>query len=395
MAAVSVEHAGRLLDERGGIRLRAEWGHVSVALGGGHITEFITRAHPDLNPLWRPPWMTIDPHLYRIGESEAVYGPPPDGALLAGIAGHNLCFDHFGPPSGEEIAAGLSTHGEASAALWKVRREFAGKRPGFECGATLPVSQIDLRRTLTVDPAHPVFYCEEKARNLSAADRPISWTEHVTIGPPFLRCSETIIDMPATRSIAIGACYSDTMGIVPGASFEWPHAPCPNGETLNLRETAEGRYCRYTAQLIDPAEETGYVAACTPSAGLLLIYVFRRADFPWVGNWQERHSLKAAPWSGKTFCRGIEFSSTPFAMPKRETIRQGPLFGEATYRWLPARSEVTVRFFALLQEIPGDFRGVERISLKGDALHIFELGTSKTFSQTVDGSFLSGGAGEA
>jgi len=28
-----------------------------------------------------------------------MYGPPPNGRLLAGIAGHSLSFDHFGPPS--------------------------------------------------------------------------------------------------------------------------------------------------------------------------------------------------------------------------------------------------------------------------------------------------------
>lgn len=314
---------------------------------------------------------------------------------MAGIAGHSLSFDYFGPPSAEETAAGMSTHGEAPATLWELRRQFGGQRPGFESRVSLPVSQIEFSRVLSVDPERPVFYCEERARNLSAADRPISWTEHVTIGPPFLRCNDTLVDMPATRAQAIDANYSDRMEIVPGASFDWPHAPCPNGEALNLRETQDGRYSRYTAALIDPAMETGYLAASSPSSGLLLLYVFRRADFPWVGNWQESGYRENPPWGGKTFCRGIEFSSTPFAIPKRETVTNGPLFGVPTYRWLPAKSEVTIRFFALLEEIPADFRGVERIALEGDTLRIHELGSSRRLTQRVDPGFLSGGAGGA
>ena len=51
------------------------------------------------------------------------YGPPPDGRLLSGIAGHSLSFDHFGPPSPEETAAGLTTHGEAPALKWKVQKQ--------------------------------------------------------------------------------------------------------------------------------------------------------------------------------------------------------------------------------------------------------------------------------
>ena len=39
-----------------------------------------------------------------------------DARLLAGIMGHNLCLDIFGPPSDEEALAGLTAHGEGSVA---------------------------------------------------------------------------------------------------------------------------------------------------------------------------------------------------------------------------------------------------------------------------------------
>lgn len=395
MARVSIEHTDKVLDDRAGVRVQAAWGRVSVMLCGGHICEFVSHAHADINPLWKPVWKTVDPGRYRAGEHKEIFGPPPDGALLAGIAGHSLCFDYFGPPSTEETAAGLSTHGEAPAVLWELRREFGGERPGFQYGSTFPISQIEFSRKLSVDPERPIFYCEERARNLSAADRPISWTEHLTIGPPFLSCNDTLVDMPATRAQAIDASYSDSMEIVPGASFDWPYAPRPNGGALNLRETPDGRYSRYTAQLIDQGLETGYIAASSPSRGLLLLYVFRRADFPWIGNWEECRYRQNAPWGGESFCRGIEFSSTPFAIPKRETVTNGPLFGEQTYRWLAAKSEVTIRFFALLQEIPAEFRGVERVALEGETLHIYEMASTRKLTQRVDPGFLLQGAGGA
>jgi hypothetical protein len=394
MAQVSIEHVEKLLDDRAGFRIRAEWGYVSAVLGGGHICEFVSSSHPEVNPLWRPPWLTIDPYRYKAGEDEERFGPPPDAALLAGIAGHSLSFDHFGPPSAEETASGLSTHGEAPSALWKIHREFDGEQAGLEYGAVLPISQIDFKRTLRVDPKRPVIYYEEKARNLSASDRAISWNEHVTVGPPFLNCNDTLVDMPATRAKAIDASYSDEMLIMPDACFEWPNASTQTGGVHNLRETPDGRYCRYTAQLLDPALEIGFIAIGSPSKGLALVYIFRRADFPWVGNWEERFYHENPPWTGKTFCRGIEFSSTPFAIPKRETISRGPLFENATYRWLPARSEIAVRFVALLLEIPPDFRGVERTSLTGSAVRIHEYGTERLITQPVKTSFLVGASTE-
>jgi len=383
-----VEHLSDVLDGRAGFRLRAEWGHLSALLGGGHICELVTRGHPEINPLWRPQWSTIDPQGYSAQLDQARFGAPPDGRLLAGIAGHNLSFDHFGPPSQEEIAAGLNTHGEAPAAQWQVFREFHEDGPGVEYGAELPVAQIQFTRNVRLDPVNPVVYCEEKARNLSRSDRPISWTEHVTIGPPFLSCGETLVDMPATHSVAISASYSDAMMITPDAEFLWPLAPLPEGGFHDLRTTPDGRYLRYTAHLLDPSREIGFTAMANPSAGLLLVYVFRREDFPWVGNWEERFYLTKAPWGGKTFCRGIEFSSTPMACPKRETVSRGPLFHEQTYRWLSALSETTVRHMTLLVDIPSDFKGVDDVVVEADRIILRESGNGKTISIPADGSFL-------
>ena len=87
--------------------------------GGGHIAEFQFLAStglPVLSPLWVPPWKSIEPTQYRAEKHSATYGPSNEGKLLSGIAGHNICLDYFGPPSEEEAAQGLSTHGEAPSA---------------------------------------------------------------------------------------------------------------------------------------------------------------------------------------------------------------------------------------------------------------------------------------
>jgi len=126
--------------------------------------------------------------------------------------------------------------------------------------------------------------------------------------------------------------------------------------------------------LLDPALEIGFIAACNPRLKLLVIYAFRRADFPWVGNWEERYNRTPAPWRGKTFCRGLEFSTTPFPIPRRETIEQGRLFGEPTYRWLPAKSKARVRFLILLFEVPAIFRGVASVSFAQRKMHVVESG---------------------
>ena len=171
------------------------------------------------------------------------------------------------------------------------------------------------------------------------------------------------------------AAYSKFMSLQPDAEFVWPLAPGTTyRETVDLRTTRGGNFENYSAQLLDPALEHAFTATCNPRLGLLIVYVFRRADFPWVGNWEESCSLEHAPWRKRTFCRGVEFSTTPFAFPRRESVTQGRLFGCATYRWLPAKSEAKIRFAILMFQIPADFRGVERVSLCSGHARVHERG---------------------
>lgn len=383
-----VQRSSRILGRRAGYRIDAHWGHVAVLEGGGHICELSLNTVAGVNPLWVPPWTPIDPGRYSPVKHRRVYGPPPDGKLLAGIAGHSLSFDHFGPPSHEETAAGLATHGEAPSTKWRLLENTSSAGPKLRYGCTLFEAQINFTRTIALDPKNPVVYCEEHAVNLSRYDRPISWNEHVTFGPPFLECKTTVFDIPATRAKVCPAGYSERIFLNPDAEFTWPDAPRIDGGHSNLRAMPEERYGHYTAQLLDPRLDIAFVSACNPRQRLLVLYAFRRADFPWVGNWEERNNRAAAPWNAKTFCRGIEFSTTPFAIPRRDTVDQGRLFGEQTYRWLPAKSGLAVRFLILLLEVPEDFAGVKQFAIERGLGRIVEAGTRGRLLNVPTGNFL-------
>jgi hypothetical protein len=383
-----IQRVANLLDNRSGFRLHGEWGHVSVLRGGGHICELGLKSVPGVNPLWRAPWETIDPDQYLPGKHRRLYGPPPDGSLLAGIAGHSVGFDHFGPPSMHETAAGLTTHGEAPSMRWKLLQQSATPRPKLQYGGTLRHAQIDFSRTIVVDRAHPVIYCEEEATNLSAYDRPIAWNEHVTFGPPFLESGTTIFDMPATRAQVCGSNVGDAMFVQADAEFTWPTAPTKNGKNADLRLTPDGTFGHYTTQLLDPKLDIAFVSACNPVQQMLVVYAFRRADFPWVGNWEEKKSRSHSPWNARTFCRGIEFSTTPYPVPRREMIDQSMLFGERTYRWLPAKSRQSVRYLILLFKTPETFAGVKEVAIEAGTASVTESGSRARQLTVSVGRFL-------
>src|SRR5436190_17863578 len=87
---------------------------VTVLREGGHVAEILHKKS-GVNPLWVPPWPTMDPSQYDPAKHPE-YGLDAESKLLAGIHGHNLCLDLFGGPTPEEAAAGMTTHGEGSVA---------------------------------------------------------------------------------------------------------------------------------------------------------------------------------------------------------------------------------------------------------------------------------------
>lgn len=368
----------KILDGRYGFQLQSAWGGISVLEGGGHICELMLNSVGGVNPLWDPTWKTIDPWKYSSRTHGRSYGPLPEGRLLAGIAGHSISFDFFGPPSVEEIAAGLSTHGEAPVVKWRRELNSRTAQAALVYGADLPQAQMRLQRTVTLDPENPVVYCEEVATNKGYFDRPISWNHHVTFGPPFLEGDVTLFDMPATQSKVSPSTFSNRMALDPDAEFDWPNAPTKDGSVLNLRTSPKGKYGHYTAHLLDPALSTVFIAVSNPRVRLLVLYLFKRSDYPWVGNWEESYNREHVPWRGREFCRGFEFSTTPFPLPRRETVASGPLFGQITYRWLPAKSRATSKYLIVLQQIPRDFAGVASVDLVPGSLAVHEHAKGRT-----------------
>ena len=98
---------------------------------------------------------------------------------------------------------------------------------------------------------------------------------------------------------------------------------------------------------MDPARDHAFFVAFSPASRLAFGYVWKRADFPWMGIWEENHSRIAPPWNGHTLTRGMEFGVSPFPETRRQMVDRRSLFDVPTYRWLPAKRRVEAEYWAL------------------------------------------------
>lgn len=330
---------------REAVQIENERIRLTVLKEGGHIAEILHKA-TGVNPLWMPPWKSMEPSAYDPA-LHPEYGLNAESKLLAGIMGHNLCLDVFGPPSEDEATAGITVHGESSVARYAF--QVGGNQ--IHAGAALPLSQLNFSRTLCLNEDGGTIDISETVENLTSLDRPIAWTQHVTLGPPFLERGVTRFVVPATHCRVFDQPGFDADGLVQGADFEWPIAPSTSGMAVDLSTfTTDDKSSKFTAQLMDPSLHTGSFEAYSPSAKLVFGYSWKRDDFPWLGIWEENHFRSDAPWNGRTLTCGMEFGVSPFPETRRQMIDRRSLFGVPTYRWLPARGRITVSYSAFIRE---------------------------------------------
>jgi hypothetical protein len=323
---------------------------VTVLVEGGHIAEVHDKT-AGVNPLWTPPWPSMDPSTFDRARHDR-YGTDVDASLLAGIMGHNLCLDIFGGPSAEEAVVGLPVHGEASLVAYDLYEGLT--RTEIVAKTHLPLAELQVERRIELHSRH--VRIRESVQNLGSTDRPVGWTQHVTLGPPFLAKGVTEFRASAGRSRVYEHEFGTASYLRPAADFDWPHAPKRDGGTADLRVYTDApASSAYTTHLMDPGREHAFFLAFSPEAKLVFGYVWRRADFPWLGIWEENLSRTHPPWNGETVTRGMEFGVSPFPESRRQMIDRGRLFETPTYRWIPAASRVSVEYWcvsAVAEAIP-------------------------------------------
>ena len=229
---------------------------VTVTVEGGHIAEIFQKAS-GVNPLWTPPWPSIEPSAYSL-ESHPEYGSTAESYILSGLMGHSICLDTYGAPSAEEGAAGMPVHGEGPVASYAA----TGQHNAISLTAVLPLAQLRFEREIRLSSNgsgdgsgdgssnRSVVQVRESIENLASSDRPIAWTQHVTLGPPFLEPGRTEFRVPATRSKVIDADFGGAQKT--GAEFTWPFCPRQDGGVIDLRVyPGDATSAGFTTHLLD------------------------------------------------------------------------------------------------------------------------------------------------
>lgn len=317
---------------------------LSVTAEGGHVAR-LQEKKSGVNPLWVPHWPSLEPSAYN-QQQYPEYGTSGEAQLVAGLLGHCICLDLFGGPSASEEAAGIPAHGEAPVAPY----EITGEKNELTLRAEFPVSRLAFERRIRLC-ANGVVHFTETLTNNNSTDRPIGWTQHVTLGAPFLQPGKTRFLLDAGRSRVIDASFNNGLGMqLPDADFAWPFCPQRDGSSEDLSTmTSKPVSAGFTGHQMNPeADHVGF-AAWSPESKVLLGYAWRQKDYPWLARWEENHLRPWAPWQNNGYALGMEFGVSPFVKNRREMVELGPLFGSPTCAWIGAGETRTIEYVAYIR----------------------------------------------
>jgi hypothetical protein len=320
---------------------------LSIDLLGGAIVDFHTEA------------TKINPFTWKVTTAQM----PDNNKSGAIFQGHFLCLGRWGAPTEGEMKAGVPHNGQAGRDRWKL--ETSEKSGAAKMTANAPLDGITVERIVQMDAKSAAYKVTEKVKNVTTIGRLFNIVQHATIGAPFLD-STTLIDSNAKQGFLQTMCYPNPAAY----EFIFPNAYVDSTKTsLNLR-TSNNKNSYVSTHIF--ADSIGWIVASTARKGLLVGYIWKTKDYPWLNLWQQ--------WvDGKLWAKGLEFGTTGIGKSYQELLAVDTQFhGRSSFFFLDATETVEKSYISFLLEIPTDFKGVESLKLEKGNLILVEKDTINT-----------------
>jgi hypothetical protein len=122
---------------------------------------------------------------------------------------------------------------------------------------------------------------------------------------------------------------------------------------------------RVVSFVYDKNEKNAWVTASNPGKNLLLGYVWRTEDYPWINFWRSMEN-------GVPVAFGMEFGTTGLHEPFPVLAKKGKIFDQNIYDFIDAGEVITKSYTAFLAKIPEDYKGVDKIEISDSSIVIRE-----------------------
>ena len=270
-----------------------------------------------------------------------------------------MCLGRWGDPSVGEASKGHIKHGDFNRLQWETK--INGNQLLMSAQSGLEGLQIE--REVILDSTAAVMQVNETVHNVLPVGRLYNMMQHPTLSAPFLD-DTTLINCNA----ASGFDYAfDTYDEKVFGS--WPELRTKDGKNINL-VNPQRAYSSVFPFLVKESDDWGWITAYSPTNNLLLGYVWKRTDYPWIAHWLHFENEKLT-------YRGLEFGTTGLHKPIQSIWEEGllHLLQQPTCLYLDADKKEQRSYTCFQINVPNGFEGVEGVQLTNKAITIIEKGS--------------------
>jgi hypothetical protein len=280
--------------------------------------------------------------------------------------GHFLCMGRWGAASEAEQRAGVPHNGEVNTLNWTIIQPVQSKNETLmakvECFG--PKDQLKVTREVSMPISGTSFLMSETVENTASIDRIYNFTQHPTIGPPFLG-PQTLIDCNA----GLGFDQRADFHALEKNAFPFPEGHLTDG-FADLRKVNEDRGY-VTSHIFPDTTEIGWVSATNPELRLIIGYIFKTKEYPWLNLWHWKKDRKP-------HAHGLEFGTTGLGQPYKLLVDNCiSFFGRKSYEWIDAGQKINKKYICFIAEAPENFEGVGKLKYTEGKVFLVENRSEK------------------
>jgi hypothetical protein len=253
----------------------------------------------DTEFLLRTPWGVRNPRLYV---------PPGTSADAMWIDFYEGGWQSIFPNGGWGTSykgLDLALHAESTLTPWDAHViEDGPELASIRFRVRLARTPFEATRTMSVERGKPTLTVREAVKNLGGERFPVSYGQHIALGPPFLS-EACLIDLPGGTVHNHPVEYSANHRLRADARSDWPHAVLKDGSTVDLREVpAPGSGYEDQAYIDDLVD--GWYAVTNRRLGVGLAVRFPHELYHHLWYWQVFSGGSGYPWWSRTYNVGLE-----------------------------------------------------------------------------------------
>lgn len=294
---------------------------VEIEQRGGQIVD-VRLAGSDINPL---SWRKTPETMPKTAHGNALF------------KGHFLCMGRTGNPTQGELSAGVPMRGEQTGRIWDITKQ-TSQCIEMECAA--PLDGLIVKRRVEMDGTSAVLRVTERFENTGSLGRLNNILQHATVGPPFLS-KATLINSNAKQGFNHKFSNADSHGL----EYAFPIALVDKeGKTTDLRLSSDP-ISYLSKHIFQSGDPYGWITAYDPVSGLVIGYLWKTGDYPWINIWQQVQD-------GIPVAKGLEFGTAGMSGTYEELIEPDAWFHEVpSWEFIDAGERVEKNYLMFLFNI--------------------------------------------